>query len=190
MPGNSVYRKPNQLGWKERIGQKRRRPAITDHHALHLCARASSQVIRSLATSVSRAMSEGGRSYLDRQPDVNKRSLVAAIEPGLRLVESIRSRYLDQVQGRVCRTKATSSPMNPLCVNPTHFGLIDDRIVFVAPVERLAPFDAVLSTLFAEQEGHTQDKYIKTTKSREPAPRALIRQISCWAEGIFQVLSG
>ena len=50
--------------------------------------------------------------------------------------------------------------MNPLRVNPTHFGLIDDRIVFVAPVERFAPFDAVLSTLFAEQEGHTQDKNI------------------------------
>jgi hypothetical protein len=37
---------------------------------------------------------------------------------------------------------------------------------------------AVLSTLFAEQEGHTQDKKIKTTKSREPAPRTIIRQIS------------
>jgi hypothetical protein len=60
--------------------------------------------------------------------------------------------------------------MNPLRVNPTHFGLIDDRIVFVAPVERFAPFDAVLSTLFAEQEGHTQDKNITTAKSR--APRA------------------
>ena len=119
MPGNSVHRKPNQLGRKERIGQKRRRPAITDHHALHLCARASSQAIRSLAISVSRAMSEGsvsramsegGRSYLDRQPDVNKRSLAAAIEPGLRLIESIRSRYLDQVQGGFVGTKATSSP--------------------------------------------------------------------------------
>src|SRR5260370_13126661 len=110
MPGNSVYRKPNQLGRKERIGQKRRRPAITDHHALHLCVRASSQVIRSLATSVSRAMSEGGRSYLDRQPDVNKRSLAVAIEPGLRLIESIRSRYLHQMQGGFVGTKATSSP--------------------------------------------------------------------------------
>ena len=105
MPGNSVHRKPNQLGRKERIGQKRRRPAITDHHALHLCARASSQVIRSLATCVSRAMSEGGRSYLDRQPDVNKRSLAVATEPSLRLIESIRSRYLDQA-GRVCRDKS------------------------------------------------------------------------------------
>jgi len=57
--------------------------------------------------------------------------------------------------------------MNPLRVNPTHFGLIDDPIVFVAPVERFAPFDAVLSTLFAEQEGHTQNKNIKTTKSRD-----------------------
>jgi len=110
MPGNSVRRKRSQLGRKERIGQKRRKPAIPTHHALHLCARASSQAIRSLVTSVSRAMSEGGRSYLDRQPDVNKRSLVAAVEPGLRLIESIRSRYLEPVQGRFVGTKATSSP--------------------------------------------------------------------------------
>ena len=64
--------------------------------------------------------------------------------------------------------------MNPLRVNPTHFGLIDDRIVFVAPVERFAPFDAVLSRLFAEREGRSQDKNIRTTRSREPAPRDLI----------------
>src|SRR5260370_28122139 len=70
---------------------------LPTHDALHLCARASLQAIRSLVTSVSRAMSEGGRSYLDRQPDVNKRSLVAAVEPGLRLIESIRSRYLEPV---------------------------------------------------------------------------------------------
>jgi len=50
-------------------------------------------------------MSEGGRSYLDRQPDVNKRSLAVATEPSLRLIESIRSRYLDQA-GRVCRDKS------------------------------------------------------------------------------------
>ncbi len=98
MPGNSVHRKPNQLGWKERIGQSAEGQPLPTHHALHLCARASSQAIRSLVTSVSRAMSEGGRSYLDRQPDVNKRSLAAAIEPGLRLIESIRSRYLEAVQ--------------------------------------------------------------------------------------------
>ena len=30
MRGNSVHRKPSQLGRKERISQKRRRPAITD----------------------------------------------------------------------------------------------------------------------------------------------------------------
>ncbi len=58
MPGNSVHRKPNQLGRKERIGQKHRRPAITDpSRAAPLC---KSQAIRSLATSVSRAMTEGG----------------------------------------------------------------------------------------------------------------------------------
>jgi hypothetical protein len=110
MPGNSVHRKPSQLGGKERIGQKRRRPALPTHHALHLCARASSQAIRSLAISVSRAMSEGRRGYLERQPDVDKRSLAAAIEPGLRLIASIQSRYLDQVQGGFVGTKATSSP--------------------------------------------------------------------------------
>jgi hypothetical protein len=49
---------------------------------------------------------------------------------------------------------------------------------------------AVLSTLFAKQERHTQDKKIKTTKSTELAPRALVRQISCLAEGIFLALSG
>ena len=117
-------------------------------------------------------MSEGRRSYLDRQPDANKRSLAAAIEPGLRLIESIRSRYLDQVQGRVCRTKATSSPMNPLCVNPTHFGLIDDRIVFVAPVERFAPFDAVSSTLCGAGGSHSgqehNDSQIKRASTARP----------------------
>jgi hypothetical protein len=100
-------------------------------------------------------MSEGGRSYLYRQPDVNKRSLVAAVEPGLRLIESIRSRYLEPVQGRFVGTQAISSPYESAACKSDPLGLIDDRIVFVAPVKRFAPFDAVLSTLFAEQEGRT-----------------------------------
>jgi hypothetical protein len=56
------------------------------------------------------------------------------------------------------------------------------------PVTRLAQL--IDDHQLAQQEGHTQDKNITTAKSRELAPRALIRQISRWAEGIFVTLFG
>jgi hypothetical protein len=109
MPGNSVHRKPSQPGAGNELAK-----SVEGQHYRPITRCASVQ-------ELSRRRSDhwqypfheperGPPQLLDRQPDVNKRSLAAAIEPGLRLIASIRSRYLDQVQGGFVGTKATSSP--------------------------------------------------------------------------------
>jgi len=67
MPGNSVHRKPNQLGWKERIGQSAEGQPLPTHHALHLCARASSQACGLEHSVCGAGGSHSGQEHNDSQ---------------------------------------------------------------------------------------------------------------------------
>ena len=73
----------------------------------------------------------------------------------------------------ICQRSATTSwPSYAVVDSPNlrfvnGLRLVNDDVVVLSPIERIPPFDAVLSALFAEYEGH-----------RSPTLRACIRCIS------------